>query len=336
MKYFLGIDQGGTKTIAIICDSSGQIHGVGHELGLETAYHQDTNDIYAKRILSAAEEACKSSGIKLAQISSVCGCLNGADWDFEYPILTEKLKLILSIDDATVVNDSIGAMRGGSSSENCAVVCAGSGLNVAVRRADGAEIIYGYYIDSAYQGGHALGTHTLRKVMDSHLQICGKTRLTELVLSYTGYRSPEDLMIDLTMEKYNLQYKDLAPLLMEAYADDDIEAVKIVNEFVNGISKYVTTAIKRLDMCDVPLDLVLSGSVFKDNGSIVAEAIYNKVADQTPKIRMIHAKLEPVCGAALILLDKEYKGKIPPEVNKDFNKSAERLSLIRSLKTAER
>jgi N-acetylglucosamine kinase-like BadF-type ATPase len=38
MKYFLGIDQGGTKTAALVCDANGNILGVGNEKGLVSLY----------------------------------------------------------------------------------------------------------------------------------------------------------------------------------------------------------------------------------------------------------------------------------------------------------
>jgi len=331
MKHFLGIDQGGTKTIAIVCDIEGNIKGVGYESGLETVHFQDTAGIFINRIRSAAEEACKKAGINLGDVSAVCGGLNGADWDFEYHALTEKLQQALLIEDAIVVNDCIGAMRGGSDSKNCAVVCAGSALNAAVRRADGEEIIYGYYIDGAHCGGSALGAGALRKVMQSHLQLCGETVLTDLVLSYTGHSNPEELLIELTMDRYKLHFKDLAPILLQAYADGDIEACSIVDEFNIGVAKYITAAIKRLDMTNISTDLVLSGSVFKNNGALAAEALYKEIIKETPNVNMIHGKYEPVCGTTLILLDREYNNNIPIEVNNNFEKTAGNNNLIRSL-----
>ena len=115
MKYFLGIDQGGTKTAAIICDASGAILGTGSAVGLADVYFKDTDDLYIKRIISASDKAYRMAGITVGQVSAACGALNGADWDFEYQILAERLSKALNIEDVTVLNDCIAGMQGGSS-----------------------------------------------------------------------------------------------------------------------------------------------------------------------------------------------------------------------------
>ena len=331
MKYFLGIDQGGTKTAALVCDINGKISGISYDNGLAAVYFEDTDELYIKRIVSAAENACKMTGIKLTDISAVCGGINGADWEHEYPILTERLSHGLNMVDVTVLNDCIPAMRGGSANKECAVVCAGSGLNIAVRRGDGKEIIYGYYINNAHQGGSALGTGALRKIMEAHIGICGPTMLTELILGYTGHTTAEELMIALTSGQYKLARKSLAPLLLKAYAKHDSEAVNIVNNFSRETAQYVIAGMRKLDMKEKPLDIVFSGSVFKDIGVLVADKIYDCIAAAEPNVHKIHARYEPVCGAALTLLDREYDGTIPDDVNSVFNESAMTHNLLRNL-----
>ena len=332
VDYLMGVDQGATKTIALVCDTSGYILGVGYDSGLISAYYADTEKIYAKRIKAACEKACVAAGIIFSQVSAVCGCVNGADWDFEYPIWEKELRETLSIDDVIILNDCIGAMRGGSISANCAVVCAGSGLNAAVRREDGKEIIYGYYINNMHQGGSALGAAALQKVFDSDFGLCGPTMLTDLILNYTGHNSAEALLKDLSMNKYNLARKDIAPLLLRAYADGDVEANAIINEFSIGVSRYITVGAKRLDMENTVFDLVFSGSVFKNIGKLIAEEVFRSVQKEAPEARIVHAKLEPVCGAALTLLDKEYAGATPEKVYDVFKESARKSGLERDLR----
>jgi len=331
MEYFLGIDQGGTKTAAIICNINGSILGKGMDDGLSSVYFNDADELYIKRIVSAAANACAMAGITLDDISQVCGGLSGADWDFEYPILTERLSRALYMDVAFVLNDCIAAMRGGSPNRECAVVCAGSGLNAAVRRGDGEEIIYGYYIDNAHQGGGALGTAALRKIMEAHLGLCGDTALTGLILGYTGHSTAEELLIALSTEKYRLEHKALAPLLAIAYSEGDREAGNIVDTFSRAVARYVTVAMGRLCMSGRKLDMVFSGGVFKGQGVLIADRIYDLIAEAEPGTRKIHAKYEPVCGAALTLLDGHWGGEPPDEVMAAFGESAAAHGLLRDI-----
>jgi len=331
MKYFLGVDQGGTKTIALVVDPGGNILGTGHEAGLISVYFDDKEGVFANRIRGAAEKACVAARISLSQVTAVCGCLNGADWDFEYPVLKAELQKALGVEDAVVLNDCVGGMRGGSASAACGVVCAGSGMNAAVRRADGKEIIYGYYVNGEHQGGGALGAAALRKVMEARLGICGETMLTGLILDFTGRRDAEELMIDLTVKGYELRHKDLAPALLKAYAAHDAEAADVVERFARGTSKYITAGMDRLGMSGEEMDLVLSGSVFKDIGTLVADRVFDYVSETEPRARKVHGRYEPVCGAALTLLDRFYRGPLPQNVVDAFDKTAESNGMLRNL-----
>ena len=331
MKYFLGIDQGGTKTAALVCDLNGKILGVGYDHGLAAVYFDDTEELYIKRIVSAAKTACSMSGIALVDISAVCGGINGADWPHEHPILTKQITQGLGITNMTVLNDCIPAMRAGSSKKEVAVVCAGSGLNIAVQRADGRQIIYGYYISDAHQGGGALGAMALRKVMEATIGICGQTKLTEMILGYTGYNSAEELLIALTSGKYKLKTKTLTPLLLKAFISGDKEAVAIVDKFAEEIAPYVIAGMGRLGMNGSLTDIVFSGSVFKDIGTLVADKIFSCIAAVEPNVCKVHARYEPVCGAVLTLLDREYGGTYTDKLTAVFDESAVKHGLLRNL-----
>jgi N-acetylglucosamine kinase-like BadF-type ATPase len=330
MRYYLGIDQGGTKTAALLCDENGRIWGSAKEKGLTTTYFSDTGEAYLKNISSAAGSALSMAGISQSAVSAVCGCLNGADWDFEYPILERNLVRATSCTDIIVINDCIGAMRGGTASRECAVVCAGTGLNAAVRCGDGREIIYGYFVDSADQGANALGQATLRKVMDSYLGLCGDTLLSKLVMDHTGYETAEQLLIDLTMKRCELQVKELVGCLLDAYRKGDSEAALIVDEFARSVSRYIVAGLKRFDMLSRPVEVVFSGGVLKDNGTLLSKAMIDYMKQSVPDIIGVNARYEPICGAVLTLLDRHYGMRIPPEVLEEFDRSAVRLGLIRN------
>ncbi len=331
MKYYLGIDQGGTKTAAVVCDENGVIKGKAIHDGLLTVYINDTDEIYIKNIRSATIEALAQADLTLEDITAVCGCLNGADWDFEYPVLQLNLARAVSCNQAIVMNDCIGGMRGGSAAKACAVVSAGTGLNIAVRTAEGRELIYGYFIQESDQGGGALGRAALNKVMDAYMGICPETLLTLNVLAFTGYNNAQDLLIDMTMGRYELKTKELVRCLLNAYRREDEQATQIVQNFAKRIAKYITTAMIKFDILHSDLPLVFTGGVFKDDGTLIANQIAECVRKSATNIRPLHAKYEPVCGAVLTLLDKHYGGSLPKQVTEAFDQSATRMDLVRNV-----
>jgi N-acetylglucosamine kinase-like BadF-type ATPase len=335
MKYILGIDQGGTKTAALVCDLNGKILGVGYESGLDKKSQFDG-------ILDVSRKVCSESGIALEDIGAVCGGLSGADWDSDYIRLTQELTRALNIADATVLNDCMIACRGGTAAANRAVVCAGTGMNIGIRRADGAQFLYGYFvsINNIIDGASALGPAAFRAVMESYHGIRGPTMLTDLILRYTGHSDAEHLLFELTTGKYKWQMKELAPFVTQANAEGDYEAVKIIDGFADENAKYVRAAIKQVGIRDCEIDLVFSGSVFKNKGTLAADRIYQRISvipENEPdglngcKINKVHALYEPVCGAALTILDREHGGTLPEKIAGIFHDSAKAHGLTRDL-----
>lgn len=331
MKYYLGIDQGGTKTAAAVCDENGNIIGTGVFDGLVTVYIHDTDEVYIKNIRSAAAAALTSAKLSFEDITAVCGCLNGADWDFEYPVLQKNLARAVSCENALIINDCIGAMRGGSANKECAIICAGTGLNAAVRCADGRKLIYGYFIHRADSGGDALGNAALRKIMDAYIGLCPETHLTSNILSYTGHDTAKQLLIDISMGKYDLKPKNIVGCLLNAYRRGDEQSKIIINEFSKSVARYITAGMAKFDILDSDLEVVFSGGIFKDDGVLIVRCITEYIKEQAPNIIAVNARYEPACGAVLTLLDEHYGGSLPVQVKDSFEKSAVEMGLIRNI-----
>lgn len=320
MKKYLGIDQGGSKTAAIVCDEAGNILGVGkaqgYDYGDRTSPHNDNN------IRIAAKEACNIAGYKLQDISAVCAGLTEIDWEYEAPLRKERVIKTLGIQDVTTVNDCIIAMHGGPAQPECAVICAGTGLNIAIKRRDGKQITYGYYVTDELQGASALGAAAIQKITKAHAGTCEETMLTRLILEYTGHASVEELLIDMTTKGYHLERRLLAPFVTNAYKKGDQMAAQIIDEFAKGVAKYIVAGMRSLNISGNPLPIVFSGGVFTDTGESITDQIIAHIRENEPNVQQIHAKYQPVCGAVLYLLKDN--------ANENFYNSAKALGLLRT------
>ncbi|MCL2462622.1 MAG: hypothetical protein FWF44_08160, partial [Defluviitaleaceae bacterium] len=166
MDYYLGIDQGGTKSRAAVCAGNGEI--IGRETGEASIFYLDDPENRSTAIaLRLAEKILAAAGRSMADITAVCAGLTGADWDFEYPIHEARTREGLGVADVTVLNDCMIAMRAGSAAPNRAVICAGTGINVAARAAGGKEIIYGYYINPRLNAASSLGGMVFEAIADA-------------------------------------------------------------------------------------------------------------------------------------------------------------------------
>jgi len=330
MKYYLGIDQGGTKTLVAACGDDGVILGC-QEGGASIFYLDDPDNISTRTAYRLSEDILNSTGLTVSDISAVCAGLTGADWDSEYPIHEERTRKGLGISDAIVLNDCMIALRAGSSEPNRAIICAGTGLNIAVSTSDGREIIYGYYITERMQGARALGNSVVDAVVDAEAGVGPVTSLKEIVLEATGYNCFNKFLEHITTRKYSIHPKHFViGLLKQAHAGD-LAAVKIVNDFAVDLAKYIVAGFSKLHLDDADVELVYSGSVFKNVGNIITDRVSKLLSDRFPRLRFKKARYEPVCGALLTLLDRHYSGAIPDLVMENFDKSCVKYGLLRDM-----
>lgn len=304
MKYVLGLDQGGSKTHAVVADAEGNILGIGCGAG---ACHAVTGMKSAKdAIADAAVQAVRAAGITLDQIDVVAGGIAGVDWPHETQLLKDAVSDTLHIpqEKIIIVNDCLIALRAGTSQSYGCILCAGSGLNCAVRHADGREYTFGYYIEDGCQGGSALGGRVLQAVFDSEAGLCGPTMLTQRVLSYMNCSSVDDMLFKHVTCGLGAEKILRLPLVLEeAVLEGDLVARNVLAGFGRDIARYVVAGLKRFDMQDTEAEVVLSGSIFKCRAPELIDAVKKVILGSAPHVKIVESVYEPVIGAVLMALD---------------------------------
>lgn len=309
MGLILALDQGATKTAALVATAGGEILGVGHSLG--ACHASDGMHAAMAAVLEAAGEALGQAGLasaagapgRLAQVDHVFAGMTGADWPHEYPLLEAALRQATGVANVTVVNDCIIARRAGTDTPWGAVLCAGTGLNAAVISPGGASYIYGYYINGDDNGGTALGRLSLRAVFGAEAGIAPPTLLTAGLLNHFGLATVDELMMRYVSGQLG-PTSTLVPVLVEAVRAGDVVARRIAADFGERMARYVTAGLRRFDMMDLAQDIVLSGGVFKADLPGLREALTAAVRRDVPGARMIEARYEPVVGALLLALEE--------------------------------
>lgn len=303
MTYIMGIDQGSSKTHVIVGDGKGNVLGFGNSYG---ACHSDTGIEFAFRaIKEAMEEALKQSELNLSQITAVAAGMTGVDWKFEAVMLKEKLEELTGVANIIVMNDCLIAMRAGCIRNYGAVLCAGSGLNCAVRNKQGKEFVYGFYIDEEYQGGSALGRACIRTVINAQIGLEQETMLTDMILKKFDCKDVDELLFKkVTGVITSGDYLQLPILLEEAAHLGDRKAKEILYRFGWQFGRYVSAAMKKMDLTDCEMDVVLSGSVFKCREPELRQGVTDHFLQEAPLVKTIDAIYEPIVGAYLIALEE--------------------------------
>lgn len=311
MGYILGIDQGSSKTQVIVGDHKGNILGIGKSYG---ACHSVSGLSYAmEAIAQAAGQAFDESRLGWQDVDAVAAGLTGVDWDYEAELLKAELHKLSGSKDIILKNDCIIAMRAGSTNEYRAVICAGSGLNCAIHKDGEEELVYGFYIDDEFQGGFGLGSACMKAVFDSVIGLEEETVLTKLLLEHFNAKTVDELLhMKVTGRIKHEQYLYLPMLLEQAAINEDRVAISVWERFGRQFGRYISAGLKKLNLLDTEVDVVLSGSIFKCRCAVLKQAVEDEIHKHAPKTNIIDAEYEPVVGAYLLGLDhvgnKEFDG----------------------------
>ncbi len=332
MDYVLGIDQGGSKTHAVIADETGKILGMGKSYG---ACHSSSSIEYAiGAVMEASEEAFKQCGLLRDDVTTIVGGLTGIDWDYEAELLENSIREYFPKADIKVVNDCIIAMRAASRRNYCGILCAGSGLNCAVQKDDEC-FVYGFYIPDEYQGGWSLGKKALQAVFDSEMGLLEKTSLTGQLLKYFHTKTVDELLYRRVKGKISSKEYLALPMILEEEAKrGDKVATDIWLDFGRTIVNFLAVRIKKMGIINKKVDIVLSGSIFKCQLEEFRTTIREEILKKMPNANIIESKYEPIIGAVLMGLQRLH-GDLTDEIYENIRKSGDNYPVWR-IKTVEK
>jgi len=305
MRYILGIDQGGSKTLAVVADEYGNILSLGRGPG---ACHSITGMDSAKEALRiACSDALRQAGMKISDMFCILGGLTGADWPHETPLLIDAICQVTGADSekVSVVNDCLIALRAGTSSPSGCILCAGSGLNCAVRNLEGEQFVFGFYIKDDDQGGMALGRMALQAVFDAEIGLREETMLREEILTYMDCSDVDEMLMRHVIDGLPSQKILYLPRVLEkcALAGDQVSK-DVLSEFGARMGRYVASGLMRMGMDRKESEVILSGSIFKCRAQELKNAVEDIILQAAPKAQIKQSRYEPIIGAALMALDK--------------------------------
>ncbi|WP_123040260.1 N-acetylglucosamine kinase [Cohnella candidum] len=325
MSYLLAVDQGSSKTVAVVGDSAGSILGFGYAGG--ACHASDGMDTAMAMVRQACDQAMLQAGVTAENISLLVGGLTGADWEHEYGMLEDALIRAIGVPSVRVHNDCVIAQRGGTDAGHSIVLCAGTAFNAAVQTPDGNRFIYGYYVNDEDMGGTSLGKAAVVAVCNAHVGIGPQTLLTDIVLQYYRVSSVDELLFRRIEGKLQ-PYKNAAPLLFEAVKAGDPAAIDILEQHGKSLTRYALAGLQRIGESSLRTDVVLSGSIFKAEDRLLQTVIAETLAKEAPHANVVDALYEPVVGAYLLGLDSIHGAAFPLK-NERLQESAARFGLFR-------
>lgn len=297
-KFLLGIDVGNTKTHALITDLNGDKVGFGKSgcgnyeaIGVEG--FMEVMNLVTTDALTAAQ-------LTKTDILSMGFGLAGYDWPAEEQIMIAAIDS-LGINCAyRFVNDAVIGLIAGSSHGWGVAVDAGTGNNVRGRDQAGRRgRITGNSIRFGEIGGAGeIVWRAVIAVTYAWTKRGPETRLTQMLMEYSGIRDESALIEAMAMEQVQPP-AELAPQVFRIAAEGDKVAQEVIIYTAQELARNTNAVIKQLSFEDLYFEIVLMGSVFKA-GEIFIQPFGDVVHAFAPQASLIHLKKPPVVGSVLL------------------------------------
>jgi N-acetylglucosamine kinase-like BadF-type ATPase len=311
--YVLGVDGGNSKTLALVAMLDGSVVGVGRGGCSDIYTHADVN-VPLSELDTAVSNALNMAGIRARELAAGGFSMAGADWPEDFALLESAMEQRGLGRKVTVVNDAVGALRGGLFEGPGVVVACGTGAATAARSEDGRVWHTSWWQDP--QGSHQLGMKALHAVYRAELGIEPPTLLTEVVLGHFGLNSVEEVLYLFTARggerPTNWKVSSLSRALLDLAHDGDLAAVRIVQEHGIHLGDYALAAARMVGIESAPFTLVLTGGVLRHPSRLLQEALVARVQEDAPLARPIYSIFEPVVGALLLAFEAAGIAVSPP------------------------
>lgn len=302
MKYYLGVDAGGSKTYAMIADEQGNVIGVGRG---GNGNHQKNREQAEESLQQAVSEALVASGLTKDQLEFSWFGLAGADREIDFRILRPIISR-LGLPRTEISCDTWNALRSGTEKNYGIVLICGSGVNCAGKNPQGAVYQcggFGYRFGD-FGGGYDLSLEVFRSVLRSDEGRENKTVLTERLTGLLGYSTVSELREDY-LDHFRELPANIAELLFQAAEEGDQVATGLLIKQGDELGLAAAATIRKLAMEEESFDIVLAGSLLTkgDRSGIIRRAIEQRVKQSAPNGALRILNREPVVGSVVLAME---------------------------------
>ena len=302
MKYFLGVDGGGTKTKAVIIDENSKL--ITEALGGPANYHNIGLDSTVANVTNTITQVLKNANQSLVSLTwctvGIAGCDSQKDFGRLLSAFTKNGVSEIS-NRFTLVNDTVIGLYSGTVPPGIVVIC-GTGSNVYGENDHGEKAAAGNW--GQFLGdkgsGFMLGKNLFETVIAVYDGIITEeTGLTQLLEKRLGVKSAPDIS-DWYSEAHPSVHEvsDFAPLVIAAAEEGDELAKQLVETTIAELGKALVAVVKRLKMEDEPIRVVICGGLFQSK--YFRTMFEGHVTALVKRVRIIKPLVDAAVGAALM------------------------------------
>jgi N-acetylglucosamine kinase-like BadF-type ATPase len=292
MGYILGVDGGGTKTLALLGDLDGNVLARG------LSGSSNTNGVGFDAACSALERAIsiarKDHG---GEISAMCLGLAGAGRKEDIEQFQNWAVRTFPKTPVKVLSDAEVLLAAGVASGPALALICGTGSIVYGRTITGELIRAGGwgYLFGDEGSGYAIGSAALRAVMQAYDGRGSKTLLSKLVLKRYGLHTPLELVRSIYGAESPLStVASLTDLVEQAAELGDSVAIAILEESSRELTRAIAAIYPKLGSSAIPL--ILTGGTIL-HGRYLLKAFNRTCEVQGLAFTTVHYVMEPAESA---------------------------------------
>ncbi len=297
--YYLGADVGGTKTHALIADSTGRACGFG-EAG--PGNHETVGYPGLTQALHAATQlALEGAGLSIGDIAGAGFGVAGYDWPSEREATLEAIRPLGLKCPLEAVNDALIGLLAGSPQGWGVAIVAGTGCNCRgwdqTRRREGMVTGAGGGMGEGAGAGEMVG-RAVQIISHEWARRRPPSGLTPAFLAYTGAGSAAELLEGLIDGRLELTAA-AAPLIFKIAAQGDPAALELVRWTGEELGGLAVGVIHQLEFEPLEFDVVLVGSLYSGSPLLI-ETVRRTIHAVAPRARLVRLAAPPVIGAVLL------------------------------------
>ena len=302
MKYYIGVDGGGTKTAFALFDENKNMldsvtgPGSNHE-NLESSF-DGASDI----IMEGLNALCAKAGIALSDVSFTLMGLAGIDHEYQYDIMCEMLGK-KGLANFEVFNDGFIVVKAGATGKsaigyNCGTGVCCNGIGIDGKRLQLAGL--GDFSGDISGGGNIV-VEAFRLVYNELFLGLDKTLITGMVMDKFGFKTREEvlgLIEKIEGEDGGDYIRTMVASFFEAVKQGDKPAMEYCDRMATRGAQLIAALSNELDFGSDEIEVVLSGSInVKLDNKYYLDALLSKAeALSGKKLKFIKLDAMPVTG----------------------------------------
>jgi N-acetylglucosamine kinase-like BadF-type ATPase len=303
MKYVVGVDGGGTKTAGLLVELSGRVRAratVG-----PSNYQVVGAEGIRREISRLVAELFEAADVAPQRLACIALGVAGVGRPGEPEAVAEVVDGLGLAREVVVDHDAMIALVGALVDRPGLIVIAGTGSIVLGRneREERARVGGWGYLLGDEGGGFFIARAALAAVMRAYDGRGESTLLTESMLRALGLSDPQEIIPRVYRQGMShTEMADLAPVVFRAARKKDAVACGILEEAGRELGLMVATAVRKLQMEKMAVEVGLVGGIFKSR-ELILEAMRDALGGSL-RVTFVRPHLDPVGGAVIVALKR--------------------------------